>query len=88
MSVHSLTLLAAVNDMVVPSTVYPSSGGGNGNPECPCDGGTSGYSPGPDCPAGQGGNRGPWNYAQIGAVVGSSMGKIMCARGRRRRLAL
>ena len=101
-----------VNDMVTPSTVYPSSGGGNGtreaggqhdvpqpqpypsppvmnidarvcgragNPMCPNDAGTSGYSPGPNCPADSwGGNEyGPWNFAQIGAVVGGSMGNLM-----------
>jgi hypothetical protein len=66
-----------VNDIVVPSTVYPSSGGGGGNPECPCDSGSSGYNPGPSCQAGWDGERGPWNFAQIGAVVGSAMSKMM-----------
>ena len=46
---------------------------------CPNDAGTSGYSPGPSCPADPwgGGEYGPWNFAQIGAVVGSAMGNIM-----------
>jgi len=66
-----------VNDIVVPSTVYPSSGGGGGNPECPCDSGSSGYSPGPNCPTGEDNERGPWNFAQIGAVVGSGMSTLI-----------
>ena len=66
-----------VNDVEVPSSVYPSSGGGNGNPMCPCDSGSSGFGPGPNCPSGPGGERGPWNFAQIGAVVGSSMNKLV-----------
>lgn len=58
--------------------VYPSSGGGNGNPECPNDSGTTGFSPGPSCPSWNNhGDSGPWNFAQIGAVVGNNMGSIM-----------
>ena len=65
------------NDIITPSVSYPSGGGGSGNPQCPCDSGTSGYSPGPKCQPGYTGDRGPWNSAQLGAVVGSKMSNIM-----------
>jgi hypothetical protein len=65
-----------VNDIIVPSIMYPSSGGGNGNPMCPNYAGTSGFSPGPDCPEAYG-EHGPWNFAQVGVVVGTSMNKLM-----------
>ena len=58
-----------VNDIIVPSTVYAGMGAGGGNPMCPNGGG--------GCPADpKGGDTGPWNYAQLGYVVGHAMSKL------------
>ena len=61
------------NDIVVPSIMYPGMGGGGGNPMCPNYGNT-GFSMAPNCPSDQAsGEKGPWNFAQVGFVIGSGM---------------
>ena len=65
------------NDIVTPSIMYPSMGGGGGNPMCPNSGNT-GFSNAGYCPPDQAsGEKGPWNFAQVGFVVGSSMNVLM-----------
>ena len=54
------------NDLIMPSAVYPSIG----NPMCPNDG-WNGYTHMAGC------NDGPWEYAQLGYVVGSAMPSLM-----------
>lgn len=59
------------NDVVVPSQVYPGSeySASAGNPMCP-NNGDSGFNTNEPC------LEGPWEDAQVGAVVGSSMDKL------------
>ena len=61
------------NDIIAPSIVYPSLGGGGGNPMCPNQGST-GFSSAPYCPPDQAsGETGPWNFAQLAYVIGINM---------------
>ena len=65
-----------VNDLAMPSIVYPGSGGGAGNPQCPV--GPNPLYPSPTCATDPAtGDSGPWNYAQLAVVVGSSMPNLM-----------
>jgi len=59
-----------VNDIHVPNTMYPALG--TGGPMCPNNGNT-GYSTAVACPKDKGNETGPWNYAQLGVVIGSNM---------------
>ena len=68
------------NDILTPSAVYTGSGAGGGSwtpgagsPLCP-----SGHFEGGGFPCEMDpmtGESGPWNYAQVGVVIGSAMGK-------------
>lgn len=60
-----------VNDIMAPSQLYPGVGGGGGNPWCPTD--YAEWSCDTDSDTGE---WGPWAYAQLAAVVGSSMNKL------------
>jgi hypothetical protein len=60
-----------VNDIMAPSQLYPGVGAGGGNPWCPTD--YASWSCDTDDETGE---WGPWNYAQLAAVAGSSMSKL------------
>jgi len=64
------------NDIHSPSLLRPQSGGGEGSPFCPNDG-SDGFADLPSCHADEFGETGPWNYAQLAAVVGSGMSNII-----------
>lgn len=57
-----------VDDIQVPNIMYPSLGPGGA--ECP-NVGKTGYGEAVACPPDENGETGPWNYAQLGYVVGS-----------------
>jgi len=62
------------NDIHVPSQLYLTSGGGEGNIWCPNDGWTGFTNTGFGCPVDANtGESGPWTYAQLAVVIGSSM---------------
>lgn len=68
------------NDIVVPSSIFPTAWNGwidgNGNPDCP-NSGTNGYYNLAHCPADpKTGDTGPWNYAATAYVIGSSLDKV------------
>jgi hypothetical protein len=59
-----------VNDIIAPSQLYPGSGAGGGSPWCP-NNGWDGYYNVDAC------SEGPWDYAQMAAVVGTGMNQMM-----------
>jgi len=71
---HDKTVVPAtfwVNDIMSPSQMYPGAGPTDGNPWCPTD-----YAPWSCEQDGATQDNGPWNYAQLAAVVGHNMNKL------------
>jgi len=68
------------NDLAAPSAFYPGSGGGFGNPWCPNDGNDGlfdlSWSCDNDIEPNTGENH-PWNFAQLGYVIGSGMTALL-----------
>lgn len=62
-----------VDDIKVPGIMYPTNG--PGGPECPNDGET-GFGKAVSCSPDRFGETGPWNYAQLGYVVGRNMSNV------------
>lgn len=62
-----------VDDIQVPSIMHPEFG--PGGEMCPNDG-TTGFGKADPCKPDQFGQTGPWNYAQLGYVVGRNMSNV------------
>jgi len=60
-----------VNDIFTPSQMYPGAGPTDGNPWCPTDHASWTCDQDADTE-----DNGPWNYAQLAAVVGTNMHKL------------
>jgi hypothetical protein len=60
-----------VNDIIAPSQLYPGSGNADNSPWCPNTGWDGYFTQGAGCTGG------PWDYAQLAAVVGSGMNQMM-----------